>query len=73
MGKTILITGITGQVGSQLADFVLANTELDVVGLMRWQEAMDNLHHLTTRINRKDRVGLYYADERLCVHVADVA
>ncbi len=62
MGKTILITGITGQVGSQLADFVLANTELDVVGLMRWQEAMDNLHHLTTRINRKDRVGLYYAD-----------
>lgn len=62
MGKTILISGITGQVGSQLADYVLASTELDVVGMMRWQEAMDNLQHLTTRINGKDRVGLYYAD-----------
>lgn len=62
MGKTILITGITGQVGSQLADYVLANTVLNVVGMMRWQEPIDNLQHLTTRINSKDRVGLYYAD-----------
>jgi GDPmannose 4,6-dehydratase len=58
----ILITGITGQVGSQLADFVLDNTSHDVVGMMRWQEPMDNLYHLTDRINRKDRISLHYAD-----------
>lgn len=62
MTKKILITGITGQVGSQLADFVLGNTSYDVVGMMRWQEPMDNLYHLTDRINRKDRISLHYAD-----------
>lgn len=62
MTKKVLITGITGQVGSQLADFVLENTSYDVVGMMRWQEPMDNLYHLTDRINRKDRISLYYAD-----------
>lgn len=62
MRKNILITGITGQVGSQLADYVLANTDFDVVGMMRWQEPMDNLYHLTERINRNDRVSLCYAD-----------
>lgn len=62
MNKNILITGITGQVGSQLADFVLENTSFEVIGMMRWQEPMDNLYHLTDRINRKDRISLYYAD-----------
>lgn len=62
MNKTILITGITGQVGSQLADYVLANTDYDVVGMMRWQEPLDNIYHLTDRINKKDRVSLFYAD-----------
>ena len=62
MRKKILITGITGQVGSQLADYILANTEHEVVGMMRWQEPMDNLYHLTNRINNKDRVHIYNAD-----------
>ena len=62
MTKNILITGITGQVGSQLADYVIENTDVDVVGMMRWQEPMDNLYHLTKRINNKDRIRLYYAD-----------
>lgn len=62
MSKKILITGITGQVGSQLADFLLQNTTYDVIGMMRWQEPMDNLYHLTDRINRKDRIDLYCAD-----------
>lgn len=62
MSRVILITGMTGQVGSQLADYVLENTDFDVVGMMRWQEPMDNLYHLTDRINRKDRISLYYAD-----------
>lgn len=62
MVKKILITGVTGQVGSQLVDYVLENTDFDVVGTMRWQETMDNLYHLTTRINNKDRLSVYYAD-----------
>lgn len=62
MTKKILITGITGQVGSQLADYVLEHTKYEVVGMMRWQEPMDNLYHLTTRINNKDRISIYYAD-----------
>ncbi|MBC7204353.1 MAG: GDP-mannose 4,6-dehydratase, partial [Pusillimonas sp.] len=62
MTKKILITGITGQVGSQLADYVLDNTSYEVIGMMRWQEPMDNIYHLTDRINRKDRITLYYAD-----------
>ena len=60
--KRILITGITGQVGSQFADFVLKNTDWNVVGMMRWQEPMDNLYHLTDRINKKDRIAIRYAD-----------
>ena len=62
MHDSILITGITGQVGSQLADYVLANTSLNVVGMMRWQEPLDNLYHLTARINNGDRISLRYAD-----------
>lgn len=62
MKDTILITGITGQVGSQLADYVLDKTNFEVIGMMRWQEPMDNLYHLTERINNNDRISLYYAD-----------
>jgi len=60
--KKALITGITGQVGSQLADFLLENTDYEIVGMMRWQEPMDNLYQLTDRINKKDRISVYYAD-----------
>lgn len=62
MTKKILITGITGQVGSQLADWVLERSSYNIIGMMRWQEPMDNLYHLTDRINRKDRISLHYAD-----------
>ena len=60
--KRILITGFTGQVGSQLADYILKNTDFSVIGMMRWQEPLDNIYHLTERINKKDRVEIYYAD-----------
>ncbi len=60
--KKAFITGITGQVGSQMADFLLENTDCDVVGMMRWQEPIDNLYHLTDKINKKDRIFIQYAD-----------
>ncbi len=62
MSKKVLITGITGQVGSQFADYFLENTDYDVVGMMRWQEPLDNIYHLTDRINKKDRISIFYAD-----------
>lgn len=62
MNNSILITGITGQVGSQLADYILENTDLNVIGFMRWQEPMDNLYHLTTKINNKERISICYGD-----------
>lgn len=60
--KKILITGITGQVGSTLTDFILSQTDLDIIGMMRWQEPLNNISHLTTMINSNDRISICYAD-----------
>lgn len=60
--NNILITGFTGQVGSQLADYILDHTTDHIIGMMRWQEPMDNIYHLTDRVNKKDRISIQYAD-----------
>lgn len=60
--RKALITGITGMVGSHLADYLLENTDLDVYGVCRWRSPMDNVAHLLTRVNNKDRVFFEYAD-----------
>ena len=57
-----LITGITGMVGSHLADFLLENTDWDVYGVCRWRSPLDNVEHLLDRVNKKDRVFFDYAD-----------
>lgn len=57
-----LITGITGMVGSHLADFLLKNTDWKVYGVCRWRSPLDNVTHLLDRVNRKDRVFFEYAD-----------
>jgi len=57
-----LITGITGMVGSHLADYLLAQTDWEIVGLARWRSPLDNIRHLTGPINRSDRVSLVYGD-----------
>lgn len=62
MKKRVLITGITGMVGSHLADYLLENTEFDVYGMARWRSPFDNISHLLQRINNKDRVFLIYGD-----------
>ena len=60
--KKALITGITGMVGSHLADYLLEQTDLEVFGFCRWNDDMSNLRHLASRINNKDRVALLYGD-----------
>lgn len=56
MATNALITGITGMVGSHLADFLLENTDWNVYGMCRWRSPMDNVEHLLDRANKKDRV-----------------
>jgi GDP-mannose 4,6-dehydratase len=64
MTKRALITGITGMVGSHLADFLLGASDWDIYGMTRWRSPLDNISHLLPRINSSDRVKLVYGDLR---------
>jgi len=57
-----LITGVAGMVGSHLCDWLLAHSDWELHGLLRWNEDLTNLEHLIPRINAKDRLSLVYAD-----------
>ena len=53
----ILITGITGFVGSHLADYILARfPEVQILGLARWRSPIDNIKHI------RDRITLAFGD-----------
>jgi len=58
----VLITGISGLVGSHLAEYLLAETNWRVFGLMRWNEPLDNLSGIVKEINRGGRVELVEGD-----------
>ncbi len=64
MNKRALITGITGMVGSHLADYLLEHTDWEIHGMARWRSPLDNINHLVERINNNDRVHLVYGDMR---------
>ncbi len=53
--KVAFITGITGMVGSHLADYLLKNTDWDIYGLIRWRSPLDNISHLLNEINKKKK------------------
>lgn len=42
----VLITGVTGMVGSHLAEYLLAEQKAEVYGLYRWRSRMENLEEL---------------------------
>lgn len=67
----VLITGITGMVGSHLADYLLQHTSWEIFGLCRWRSPMDNLGHLAARINAQDRISLLYGDLRDTLSIRD--
>jgi len=50
----ILITGITGFVGSHLAEYALAKEGVEVYGTVRWRSRMDNVEHIQDRIHLLD-------------------
>ncbi len=61
MNKTAYITGITGMVGSHLADFLIKNTNCKIVGLSRWNSKFNNLFHLNNYI-KNGRIKIIYGD-----------
>jgi GDP-4-dehydro-6-deoxy-D-mannose reductase len=55
----VLITGISGMVGSHLAEYILADhPDVDLHGLIRWRTPLDHL------VAIKDRIALHYGDLR---------
>jgi len=62
--KVAFISGITGMVGSHLADYIIDNSDWDIVGLIRWRSPLDNISHLLDRINSNKRIKLVYGDLR---------
>ena len=58
----VLITGITGMVGSHLADYLLENTDWKIYGFARWYDSLDNLEHIVDEIDKKERIELIYGD-----------
>lgn len=64
MTKTAFITGISGMVGSHLAEYLFKNTDWNIVGLIRWRSPLGNLVNLTSPINSEERVSLEYGDLR---------
>ena len=55
--KKVLITGITGFVGSHLADYILKNfPEVKILGLARWRSPTDNIRHIL------DKISLQFGD-----------
>ena len=46
----ILITGITGFVGSHLAEYALGKGNVEVFGTVRWRSRLDNVEHILDRV-----------------------
>ena len=57
-----LITGITGMVGSHLADLLLRETNWDIYGMCRWRSPLDNVSHLLQLANSGGRLNFLNGD-----------
>lgn len=62
----VLITGITGFVGSHMAEFLLAKGGIQVHGIERWRSITDNIEHI------KDKIDIHECDIRDASSVRDV-
>ncbi len=60
--KVAFITGISGMVGSHLAEFLMDNTNFNIIGMIRKRSSLKNLVNLTKNINDGNRIELIYAD-----------
>jgi GDP-mannose 4,6-dehydratase len=63
MNKKHLITGITGMVGSHLLDFLMENTNDEIIGICRWRSPLDNVKaHINSANKVNSRVKFDYGD-----------
>ncbi len=60
--KKVLITGVTGMVGSHLTDLLLKKTNWKIYGMCRWRSPLNNLKHLLNLANQKKRLEFVYGD-----------
>jgi GDP-mannose 4,6-dehydratase len=60
--RTALITGITGMVGSHLTDFLMRETNWQIVGMTRWRSPLRNIEHLLDEVNQGGRISLIEGD-----------
>ena len=51
--KVAFITGISGMVGSHLAEYLIKKTTFDIVGMIRSRSSLKNISNLTKNINEK--------------------
>jgi GDP-mannose 4,6-dehydratase len=72
MKTKALITGITGMVGSHLADFLLKETDWDIYGMCRWRSPQDNVRHLLKMVNQGDRLFFRLADLRDYISIQNI-
>ncbi len=58
MKKKVLITGITGFVGSHLADYILSlkDKNIELHGIMRWRSPIENIETIA------DKIHLHYCE-----------
>lgn len=55
----VLITGVTGFVGSHLVDYILANhKDVEIYGIARWRSRKDTIFHV------EDKIKMYECDLR---------
>ena len=47
----ILITGITGFVGSHLAEFFISKGDAEIFGIERWRSRTENIDHIKDKLN----------------------
>ena len=61
--EKVLITGITGFVGSHLADYIVENRpEVKVLGMTRWRSSKENIKHLLGNNNNNNKITLVCGD-----------
>tara|TARA_B100000073_G_scaffold347051_1_gene360154 strand:- start:10405 stop:11427 length:1023 start_codon:yes stop_codon:yes gene_type:complete len=60
--EKVLITGITGMVGSHLADYLMKYTGWEIHGMCRWRSPQENVAHLIPFVNQKKRLFFHYGD-----------
>ncbi|MFA5897691.1 MAG: GDP-mannose 4,6-dehydratase [Hyphomicrobium sp.] len=54
----VLITGCSGFVGSHLLDYLIANTDWDIFGMVRWRSPLTNIQQHIPRVEKGDRLRL---------------